>query len=72
MKRVYLWAGLVLAAFSLAGCRGGQMLLTEQDSGENGRDGRGGGIKRAIGGQSHHRVYVVGYGLGGGIFAPAR
>ncbi len=34
MKRAYLWAGLVLAALSLAGCRGGQMLLTEQDSGK--------------------------------------
>ena len=33
MKRAYLWAGLVLAALSLAGCRGGQVLLTEQDNG---------------------------------------
>jgi inhibitor of cysteine peptidase len=33
MNRKHLWAVLALAAFSLAGCRGGQALLTEQDNG---------------------------------------
>jgi inhibitor of cysteine peptidase len=33
MTRRFLWAVLALAAFGLAGCRGGQTLLTEGDSG---------------------------------------
>jgi inhibitor of cysteine peptidase len=34
MRRAYSWAGLVLLGFALAGCRGGQTLLAEGDSGK--------------------------------------
>jgi len=33
MKRAYLWVGLVLLGFVVAGCRGGQTPLTEGDNG---------------------------------------